>query len=72
MKKVITFILVLVILVSTLVLPAAATTVQPRAPVGHCGCGSYNTEFLGIEYLSGLACYRYHCLDCGNTFSMIV
>lgn len=68
MKKLITIILVLVMLVSILILPASATSIQPRYPAGICGwCGSSNTEYRGIESLSGLLCYRYYCLDCQRT-----
>ena len=58
MKRIITLILVLVILASILVIPAAA-----RYPVGFCPkCLSGDTEFLGYDIFTGQ--YEYYCPRC--------
>ncbi len=60
MKKLITAILVLVILVSMVVLPAAAATVQPKGAQMLCPyCG------LAMECISQSTYnYVYHCYNC--------
>ena len=60
MKKLITIILVLVMLVSILALPAAAANVQPRYPIGYCKqCGMLAT-YRGMEGSN----YKYYCSSC--------
>ena len=62
MKRIITLILVLIMLASILVLPAAA-----RYPVGFCPkCLSGNTDFLGKDGDG----WRYYCPACDIEFSV--
>lgn len=65
MKKLITIILVLVMLVSILALPAAAANVQPRYPAYLCPeCGGTTTR---IQYVSGSG-WLYRCDSCRYEF----
>lgn len=70
MKKIVTLLLALVMLVSVLALPALAATneIQPRHPASPCiYCGSHNTVFQGyVPGDSGLA--NYYCMDCYRSF----
>lgn len=60
MKKLITIILVLVMLVSMLALPAMASEIQPRYPAIKCTkCGG-PTTYLGMYK----GYYRYSCSNC--------
>lgn len=62
MKKLITIILVLVMLVSILALPAAAANVQPRYPIGYCrACGNL-ADYRGVN--TALNMYQYYCASC--------
>lgn len=63
MKKLITIILVLVMLVSILALPAAAANVQPRYPVIACDCGG-----TAKPMYSGGTIVRYVCDSCGAVY----
>ena len=63
MKRLITFILVLIMLASMLALPAMASEVEPRYVVVHCPCGGL-AEYYGI--VNGSAAYR--CDTCYKIF----
>ena len=67
MKRIITLILVLVILASILVRPAAA-----RYPVGFCPkCTSSDTEYLGMMIDQNyIRWYKYYCPFCDFSFKL--
>ncbi len=71
MKKIVTLLLALVMLVSVMVLPALAATaeIQPRYPAWPCiYCGSVNTTFEGYEQGSTKDAL-YFCNDCYRWFT---
>lgn len=65
MKKLITIVLVLVMLVSILVLPAMASEIQPRYPAYRCPDCNSTTTYLG--YWDGA--YHYRCNSCKLEFA---
>lgn len=68
MKKLITVVLVLVMLVSILALPAAAANVQPRYPAHKCPLCNGGTEYRGK--VNGGSSYAYYCKACDYYFTM--
>ena len=64
MKKLITVVLVLVMLVRILALPAAAANVQPRYPVIACDCGG---TARGMSDGNGNILY-FKCDSCGAIY----
>lgn len=63
MKKVITFVLVLVMLSSVLLVSASAAEIQPRAPVMRCECGGY------AYYIGTFDGYpMFECEACGHIY----
>lgn len=65
MKKLVTLILVLVMLVSILVIPAMATEIQPRYPAMRCECGGY-AVYCGI---SPDGYQMFECSTCGHIYA---
>lgn len=67
MKKLITFALVLVMLLSIFALPAMAATndVEPRYPVLRCGCGG-TAVYAGVN---GNGQTIFECQSCGNVIT---
>lgn len=66
MKRLITFALVLVMLASMLALPAMASEIQPRYPVGYCRFCGEEAEYCGLNGNTNE--YQYYCNPCNRWF----
>ena len=64
MKRLITFALVLVMLASMLALPAMASEIQPRYPVGYCKYCRAEAEYCGVKTVNNVKYYQYYCNSC--------
>lgn len=64
MKKCISILLALVMLVAMLAIPAAASAVEARHPVGYCPYCNQEAEYRGITILDGVEHYQYFCESC--------
>lgn len=64
MKKCISIVLALVMLVAMLAIPAAASAVEARYPIGFCQYCGQEAEYRGIGSNSNGSYYKYFCESC--------
>lgn len=71
MKKCISILLALVMLVAMLAIPVAASAVEARYPIRHCDYCGQAAEYRGITTDSnGVESYQYFCESC-NMWSYV-